>query len=385
MIEIIETPALRLVRQPLTRPAPLFNKPRQFRHVQSPGNKLLKSPAIIRSKAPLRLGLAGGGTDVSPFSDIYGGSVLNATIDMHAYCTIEKTDNKQIVFYAADREEYEEHQTAENLSLDDGLLLHRAVYNRMIRQFNGGQPLSFRMTTYSDAVAGSGLGSSSTLVVAMVKAYAEWLNLPLGEYDIAQLAYQIERVDAGLSGGKQDQYAATFGGFNFIEFMADDRVIVNPLRIKQSVINELENSFVLYYTGSSRESANIINEQIRNTTDKKKTSVDAMLDLKAASVVMKESILKGDFSTFSKYMVKSWEAKKKMANSITNPMIDSLYQKALEAGAHGGKVSGAGGGGFMMLMVNPVDRIRLVNTLNKENGRVMNFHFTKYGTQAWQI
>ena len=350
-----------------------------------PGQKEVEKSTIIRSKAPLRLGLAGGGTDVSPFSDIHGGSVLNATIDMHAYCTIEVSDSNKVVFYAADRDEYEEHDATEQLELGEGLLLHRAVYNRIIRQFNGGRPLSFRMTTYSDAVAGSGLGSSSTIVVAMIKAFVEWLNLPLGEYDIAQLAYQIERKDAGLSGGKQDQYAATFGGFNFIEFLADDRVIVNPLRIKQWVINELENSFVLFYTGSSRESANIINEQIKNTTQKNKRSIDAMLELKADSIVMKESILKGDFLTFSRYLAKSWEAKKKMATSISNPAIDAIYDMALEAGAYGGKVSGAGGGGFMMLMVDPTRRVQLIEQLNRQEGRVMNFHFTKYGTQAWKL
>lgn len=350
-----------------------------------PGHQSPEKSTIVRAKAPLRLGLAGGGTDVSPFSDLHGGSVLNATIDMYAYCTIEVTDNKQVVFYAADRDEYEEHPAVEQLEYDHGLILHKAVYNRMVKQFNNGKPLSFRMTTYSDAVAGSGLGSSSTLVVTMIKAYAEWLNLPLGEYDIAQLAFQIERVDAGLSGGKQDQYAATFGGFNFIEFLAGDCVIVNPLRIKQWIINELENSFVLYYSGSSRESANIIDEQIKNTTEKKKKSVDAMLELKADSIVMKEAILKGDFLMFSRFLAKSWEAKKKMAASISNPKIDAVYELALQEGAYGGKVSGAGGGGFMMLMVNPANRIRLVNSLKKQDGMVMNFHFTKHGTQAWKI
>ncbi len=350
-----------------------------------PGQKSSDRSVIVRAKAPLRLGLAGGGTDVSPFSDLHGGAVLNATIDMHAYCTIEETDDNCVVFYAADRDEYEEHRSAEFLDASEGLILHRAVYNRIVKQFNGGRPLSFRMTTYSDAVAGSGLGSSSTLVVTMLKAFAEWKNLPLGEYDIAQLAFGIERIDAGLSGGKQDQYAATFGGFNFIEFLPDDRVIVNPLRIKRWIINELENSFVLYYTGSSRESANIIDEQIKNTTNKNQKSIDAMLELKADSIVMKEAILKGDFLTFSKYLAKSWEAKKKMATSISNPRIDMLYDMALEAGAYGGKVSGAGGGGFMMLMVNPADRIGLIKKLNQQDGMVMNFHFTKYGTQAWKM
>lgn len=347
--------------------------------------KRIKRSAVIRSKAPLRLGLAGGGTDVSPFSNFYGGSVLNATIDMHAYCTIEATDNKKVVFYAADRDEYEEFRAEGPLEIQDGLLLHKAVYNRIIKDYNEGKPLSLKMTTYSDAVAGSGLGSSSTLVVAMLKAYAEWLNISLGEYDIARLAFQIERIDAGLSGGKQDQYAAAFGGVNFMEFLHNDRVIVNPLRIKNWVLNELENSFVLYYTGQSRKSAKIIDEQIKNVSSKKESSIDAMLELKAGSILMKEAILKGDFMTFAQNLAKSWEAKKKMASSITNPKIDAIYDLALEAGAYGGKVSGAGGGGFMMLMVNPIHRIGLIKELNKQQGRVMNFHFTKYGAQAWKM
>jgi D-glycero-alpha-D-manno-heptose-7-phosphate kinase len=261
----------------------------------APRKSRMARPLIIRSKAPLRFGLAGGGTDVSPFCDQHGGAVLNATIDMHAYCTIEATDNDKIAFHAADRDQYEEFPAGEPLPLDDGLILHQAVSNRIVQQFNEGQPLSFRMTTYSDAVPGSGLGSSSTLVVAMVKAFVEWLNLPLGDYDIAQLAFQIERVDANLSGGRQDQYAATFGGINFIEFYDQERVIVNPLRVKRWVINELENSFVLFYTGSSRESAKIIDEQIKNTKEKNKRSVDAMLELKTDAVAMKESLLKGEF------------------------------------------------------------------------------------------
>lgn len=343
-------------------------------------NKLL-----IRSKAPLRLGLAGGGTDVSPFCDIHGGAVLNATIDMYAFCTIEVTNNGKVEFCAADRDEYETFDAQPEMPLDEGLILHRAVYNRMVQQFNFGEPLSFRMTTYSDAVAGSGLGSSSTVVVAMLKAFIEWLNLPFGDYDIARLAFEIERIDAGLAGGRQDQYAATFGGINFIEFYQEERVIVNPLRVKRWVINELENSFVLFYTGSSRQSEKIIKEQIDNTNQKKTKSVDAMLELKEDSYIMKESLLKGDFLSFARYLGKSWEAKKKMANSITNPMIDDIYQKALDAGAFGGKVSGAGGGGFMMLMCDPVKRMDLVKTLQKEKGRIMNFHFTKLGSQAWRM
>lgn len=340
---------------------------------------------IIRSKAPLRLGLAGGGTDVSPYSDEFGGFVLNATINMYAHCTIETTHNNRISFYAADRDEYFETELTEQLELDGRLNLHKGIYNRVVRQFRGGKPVSLRMTTYSDAPAGSGLGSSSTMAVAMLKAFVELLHLPLGEYDIAFLAYQIERMDVGLSGGKQDQYAATFGGFNFIEFYAEDRVIVNPLRIKNWIINELENSMILVYTGTSRESATIIEEQIRNTKAKNSQSLDAMHQLKADALTMKEATLKGDIKTIARCLAHSWEAKKKMAAGISNDRLDQLYSAALKAGAYAGKVSGAGGGGFMIFMVDPVKRIQVIKELVKLDAQVTNFHFAKDGTQGWRI
>lgn len=340
---------------------------------------------IVRSKAPLRLGLAGGGTDVSPYSDEFGGYVLNATINMYAYCTIESTDEGRISFHAADRDEYIESESVAYLEPDDQLVLHKGIYNRIVRQFNHGEPLSFRMTTYSDAPAGSGLGSSSTMVVAILKAFVELLNLPLGEYDIAYLAYEIERIDVGLCGGKQDQYAATFGGFNFIEFYAHNRVIVNPLRIKNWIRNELENSMILYYTGISRESARIISEQTHNARQKRHESIAAMHQLKSDALLMKEAILKGDIPKFAQYLGKSWEAKKRMAAAITNNYLDQIYETALEAGAYAGKVSGAGGGGFMIFITDPVKRVRIIKALAKFDGQATNFHFTKDGTEGWRV
>ena len=340
---------------------------------------------IVRSKAPLRLGLAGGGTDVSPYSDQFGGYVLNATIDMYAYCTIEVTNTDKIEIRAADQDLSFESPAVDHLEIDGALDLHKGVYNRVVKEFNGGDPLGFKMTTYSDALAGSGLGSSSTMVVAILSAFVEWLNLPLGEYDIASLAYQIERKDIGLSGGKQDQYAATFGGFNFMEFYENDRVIVNPLRIKSWIMDELETSMVLYFTGVSRESAKIIDEQARNVVENKQTSIDAMHQLKADALVMKEALLKGEIQRFAKHLNKSWEAKKKMAHTITNQAIDEIYQAALDAGAISGKISGAGGGGFMMLFVDPTKKVNVINELGKFPGKVFKCHFTKHGSVGWTI
>lgn len=340
---------------------------------------------IVRSKAPLRLGLAGGGTDVSPYSEIYGGLILNATIDLYAYCTINVLESNKIEIIAADLDKKLVCDIQHPLPINGELDLAKGVYNRVVKDFGIKINTGFRVTTYSDAPPGSGLGSSSTMVVALVKAFTEWLNLPLGEYDMARLAFEIERIDLGLSGGKQDQYAATFGGFNFMEFLKEDKVIVNPLRIKRWIIDELESSMVLYYTGASRSSADIIKEQQKNTSAGDTRAVSAMHNIKQGAVEMKEALLKGDIGWFARLLGSSWANKKKMAASISNSLIESIYDAAIEAGAIAGKVSGAGGGGFMMFVVNPEKRISVVNRLCKFDGQVINFHFSEGGCHGWKI
>jgi D-glycero-alpha-D-manno-heptose-7-phosphate kinase len=245
--------------------------------------------------------------------------------------------------------------------------------------------LSLVLTTYTDTPPGSGLGSSSTLVVSMIEAFVEWLNLPLGEYEIARLAYEIERIDVGLSGGRQDQYAATFGGFNFMEFHPGERVVVNPLRIKHWIVSELEASLLLYFGGASRDSAKIIDEQANNVKRNDPTAVDAMHALKDEAVAMKEGLLKGDFGQLVESLGAGWEAKKRMASSISNPQIEATYQLARESGMLAGKISGAGGGGFMMMLVDPVRRMDVMRALADRPGEVYTCHFTKYGTQGWKI
>ena len=331
------------------------------------------------------MGLAGGGSDVSPYSDIYGGAVLNATIDQYAYCTIEETSSNSIIISATDLNSKKRYPSSLSLPLDGMLDLQKGVYNRIIKDFRITKPLSFKMTTYCDAPPGSGLGSSSAMVVAVLKAFTEWLNLPLGDYDTAYLAYQIERIDLGLRGGKQDQYAATFGGFNFIEFYKDDRVIVNPLRMKRWIVDELEASMVLYYTGESRTSDRIIREQQENTRKGKQLQIEATHKIKQSSFVMKEYLLKGDLINFSKALGREWENKKRMAASITNKHIEGIYEAAIKSGAYGGKVSGAGGGGFMFFATDPVKRLDLISALNRFKGSVLNFHFSENGCQGWKI
>jgi D-glycero-alpha-D-manno-heptose-7-phosphate kinase len=340
---------------------------------------------IIRSRAPLRLGLGGGGTDLSPFCDVYGGYVLNATIDLYAYAIIETRSDKKLRIVASDIGIEFEGEAATVLPDGGKLALHKAVYERIMREFCNGDARPLTLTTYCDAPPGSGLGSSSTLVVAMIKAFVEMLGLPLGEYDIARLAYDIERIDLKLSGGRQDQYAATFGGFNFMEFFANERVIVNPLRIKNWIISELESSLVLFYTGASRSSATIIDEQTKNVTENNTASVDAMKELKQDALMMKEAVLMGDFGKFSTYMERSWQAKKRTAKSITTDRIEEIYGIARKAGAVAGKVSGAGGGGFIMFVVDPARRMSVIDALNGTEGQVHRCHFTKHGTEGWRL
>jgi D-glycero-alpha-D-manno-heptose-7-phosphate kinase len=338
----------------------------------------------VRSRAPLRLGLAGGGTDVSPYCDLYGGAVLNATIGLFAHTTIEPSIDGQIHFVALDQQIEEVFPLTTVIQPGNRLELHRGVYNRAVQDFNEGDPLPVTIYTSCDAPAGSGLGSSSTLVVSMLRAFAELLNAPLGEYDLAHLAYEVERRDVALHGGRQDQYAAAFGGINFMEF-GSDRILVNPLRIKESILCELEASLVLFFTGQSRSSAAIIAEESRNVEQKNEIALTAMHNTKEQAFRMKDALLRGQINTMGDVMRAAWEQKKLMARSISNSRIDHLYNLATEKGAFCGKVSGAGGGGFMMFLVEPEKKLQVMRTLSDSgDGRVVDCHFVMQGASAWR-
>jgi D-glycero-alpha-D-manno-heptose-7-phosphate kinase len=339
---------------------------------------------IYRSRAPLRVGLAGGGTDVSPYSDLYGGAILNATISLYAYASIEPIKENAIIVEALDRREEQRFEWASSLPIDGKLDLLKGVYNRIQQEF--GVPLSgFKLSTYVDAPAGSGLGTSSTLVVAIIGAFYEMLRLPLGEYDIAQYAYNIERSDLKLAGGKQDQYAATFGGVNFMEFYEGDKVIVNPLRIKQQYLNELEHNLVLYYTSTSRESAMIIKEQVKNVNQNNERSIEAMHQLKEQARMMKEAMLKGRLHEIGEILDFGFEQKRQMAANISNSSIEEIYLAAKKAGATGGKISGAGGGGFMTFYCPGNCRYKVIETLEKFGGQTKNYQFTRHGLNTWTV
>ena len=337
---------------------------------------------LYRSKAPLRIGLAGGGTDVSPYSDLFGGAILNATISLSAHATIETLETDDIVVEALDREEKQHFKTTNKLPIDGTLNLVKGVYNRILTDFPF-TPRGMRISTYVDAPAGSGLGTSSTLVVAILGAFVEMLKLPLGDYDIAQLAFDIERKDLELAGGKQDQYAATFGGVNFMEFYDADKVIVNPLRIRPEYMHELENNLLLYFTATSRESATIIKEQVKNVNKQDEKSIDAMHQLKEQAKMMKEALLKGRISEIGEILDYGFQQKRKMAANISNDSIEKLYEAAKKAGASGGKISGAGGGGFMIFYCPGNTKYEVQKALAEYGGMVRPYSFTQHGLISW--
>ncbi len=342
------------------------------------------SNQVTRARAPLRLGLAGGGTDVSPFCDVHGGVILNTTIAWYAYATISPAPPGKVIFRAIDLDIEIECDADLDIPMEEPLKLHRGIWRRIMRDYNGGRPMALTLSTASDVAAGSGLGSSSTLTVAIIEAFRDYLGIPLGEYDVARLAVDVERHELGFKGGLQDQYAATFGGVNFMEFGPETRVIVNPLRVRPATLAELEASLVLYFTGVSRESAAIIEDQSNLLKNNEKSSIEAMHEMKRDAHAMKERLLLGDIRGLAEVLKHSWEAKKRTSSRVSSGEIERAHEVAIESGAYAGKVSGAGGGGFMFFIVDPACRPKVVRALAREGGSVMTCHFTRSGASSWR-
>ena len=334
---------------------------------------------IIRSKAPLRLSFAGGGTDVSPYADERGGCVLNATIDKYAFGSLMPTDDGGLTIDSLDYHVVQRHEVDRQLVYDGELDLVKAVVNA----FEHAASKGCEIFIHCDAPPGSGLGSSSALVVAQIGLFKERLRIPITDYEIAELAYRIERVDAGIPGGRQDHYAATVGGFNFIEFRRG-QVIVNTLRIKPEVVHELEYNLLLCYLGGTRP-AGIIDSQVDGYKTRRQESVEAMDVLKEIAVEMKENLLRGELNEFGRLLHHGWEAKKKMATSISNPRIDEVYETAIKSGALGGKLTGAGGGGYAIFYCEFKKKHRVAEALAQLDVSLVPFSFVDRGLQTWRV
>ena len=340
---------------------------------------------IIRGRAPLRLGFGGGGSDVPAYSRQHGGCVLNATISMYAYASVSpRTDGLIGIQLGSLKHQAEYNPTKlENLHLQphEPTCLVYGILRRFARSY--GRLPSLNLAAWSDAPPGSGLGSSSTLAVVICSVLAEALGIPMGEYDLAQIAYEIERVELGMAGGQQDQYAAAFGGVNFMEFHEDGGVLVNPLRIKSAILSEIESSLILCYSGVSRDSARIIEDQISAVKSAHGQPLQALHRIKQEAIAMKRHILRGDLKEFYKSLNEGWLAKKQSSVSITNQLIENLLSRAKASGAHAAKVSGAGGGGFIMFFVQPEERAKVIEALLESGGQVYPVNFTHEGVSTW--
>lgn len=336
---------------------------------------------IIRSRAPLRISFAGGGTDVEPFLSERGGRVLSTTIDRYAYGTLRLREDRKITITSLDYDTVARYKLDEPLPYDGNLDLVKAVIRRLNRN-NSHQ--GFDIFLHSDAPPGSGLGSSSAVMVALIGLFKHWLNLPLSNYEIADLAFEIERVDLAIEGGKQDQYAATFGGFNFIEFSCKS-TIVNPLRVPAEVLNELHHNLLLAYTGRTRLSGKIISTQVKRYQDGESEAIAAMEELKQIASELKNALLQNRLDDFGALLHQAWVSKKKMARQITDTQIDKLYECARNNGALGGKILGAGGGGHMLCYC-PFEKKHLIaRGLEDMGAEVVQFNFDVHGLSTWAV
>jgi len=335
---------------------------------------------ILRSKAPLRISFSGGGTDISPYMEEYGGCVLSATIDKCAYGSLRVRDDALIQVQSLDYDIVANYNLEGKLEYDGELDLVKAVVNEL----NGTSKTGLDFFLHSDAPPGSGLGSSSTMVVTLIGLLKHWHHLPLTNYEIARIAYRIERQELGIAGGMQDQYAAVFGGFNFMEFGAN-AVIVNPLRIDTDIENELEYSLLLCYTGRTRLSSNIIRAQVSAYENKEADVLEAMSTIKAITVEMKNALLTARLGDFGRLLHEAWLHKKRMARQISNPDIDALYASARAHGALGGKILGAGGGGYLLLQCEFGRKHHVAAALERLGAQAVDFHFVHHGLQTWEV
>ena len=341
----------------------------------------------LRSKAPLRISFAGGGTDVSPYPEEKGGAVLNCTIDKFAYATLEVLPGKGggTSVESLDYGQIIRYQKASDLLYNGELDLPKAALKVLMPPgSNGHGSDTLRLFLHSDAPAGTGLGGSSAMCVALVGGFQRYLREPWTPYEVAEIAYRIEREELGLRGGRQDQYTAAFGGFNFMEF-AGTRTIVNPLKIQPDIQNELAYRLLLCYTGLGHYSEDIITQQQRNYTERRGSTAEALDATKQLAIDMKNELLRGNLDDVGRLLDKGWKFKKRFAEGISNERIDSLYAKAREAGAIGGKLLGAGGGGYILLFCDFTRRAEVAKAVEKAGGRVTTFSLEPNGLQTWAV
>lgn len=334
---------------------------------------------IIRSKAPFRISFGGGGTDMPPFCTEHGGCVINITIDLHIFISlkprndkkirvISKEYNKEIVFNVGDK------------NYDEGYELFKGVINVLnIRE-------GFDISYFSELPAGSGMGGSSALTVALIGAFNEYFSLGLSKHIIAQKAYNIERIELNQKGGYQDQFASSYGGFNFMKFNKD--VEVMPIKTTDEMINELQYRLILCFVGGSHFSSIIQEEVIEGYEIEKKTFLETMEDLKFVAYGMREIIESKELNRLNKFgelLHQGWLAKKSLSSKISNKNIENFYLTSRKFGVIGGKLLGAGGGGHLLLFCEPDKKFQIIQEMEKIGGKIVRFHYNPKGLETWKI
>ena len=333
---------------------------------------------IVRAKSPLRISFVGGGTDLPHYYEEHGGAVLSSTINRYAYVTIYPREDQEIRIRSLDLGYTVKYNVGEGPIYDGVLDLAKAAIQRMGVDF--GMELDIR----TDAPAGSGLGGSSALTAAVIGALGVLTGTPLSCYELAELNYTIERIDLKIAGGKQDQYATTFGGFNLIEFYKD-RVVVTPLRIDRDILNDLEAHLLLCYTGRVRADLGLVDKQIRLYHEGRLETLEGMRRLHEMVYEMKEALLTGHLDAFGEMLHEAYVNKKRMNPHIAEGTpADVLYETGRQHGAIGGKLCGAGGGGYLLLYCETGRQQEVRQALEALGGQFTDFAFDGFGLQVWR-
>jgi D-glycero-alpha-D-manno-heptose-7-phosphate kinase len=333
---------------------------------------------IIRARAPVRISFAGGGTDFPHWYDHRPGAVLCSTINHYARVTLYPRADEAIRIRSVDLGYMADYHLGERPEFDGALDLAKATIARLgVRH---GMDLDVR----SDAPAGSGLGGSSALTAAVIGAVAAYVGRGLTKYELSELNCLVERGDVRILGGMQDQYASTFGGFNVIEF-TKGRVLVNPLRIDPAILNDLEAHLLLCYTGQVRVDQGLIEKQIRFYQEGRQTTLEGMQRIYELVFEMKETLLRGRLNEFGELLHEGFANKKRMNPEVTSGTnTEALYEEARRNGAVGGKLMGAGGGGYLLLYCHTHRQHDVRKALEAMGGKFTNFSFDHAGLQVWR-
>ena len=336
---------------------------------------------MLIARAPVRISLAGGGTDLPAYYNQFGGVVINTTIDKYFYVFLRAFgDGDSLQIASSDYSTFYRKNTALEEVESDGpiegtLRLPRTVLNHY--GINGG----LSMFLASEIPPGTGLGSSSTVTVALIKALSTALSEPLNKGDLAELACRIEIEEMGMPIGKQDQYAAAFGGLNEITFQSSG-CTVTPLNVSWETRQRLQDNLLLFFTGHSRNSADILREQTQASRKSSSSTVEALHRVKAMVVDVKDCFMRGDLSAFGELLHENWMQKKRFAPGITNELIDESYATARALGAVGGKITGAGGGGFLMIYCESEHQPAVTDALEQRGLLRMDFNLDSTGARV---